>query len=185
VWYPFSTEYQASRTPLESLNGPIGVISVGDVEDRSRCLSWGTVNGDSVSALDEIPLRPVWESSDEVNDHAERGRADLEREWDEWTSSRDEKCLRELERVVKIASGQDFLLALKGNGEVWHISFRNIENANTWEYVCLFVRMSWRRLTNDSYLTSHRLPLLTSPPNSRQLLLTLPRLTRAPLGLSL
>lgn len=134
VWYPFSSEYQAALTPNEQLAPELRVVG----DDHSRALRCGTVSGEVVSQLEEIPKRPVWksEATDDDDDSSEsRSRSDLENEWTAWSSSRNAKTLEEKEKVVKIASGLDFVLALKGNSEVWFRKLGEGPVTSTWEYV--------------------------------------------------
>ena len=131
VWFPFSANYEATLTPDAELHGPLGV----EADDQSRSLRWGTV-GDVVLELEQIPKRPT---ADEEWTDAEadgRTRAELEDEWREWTVMRDTKTLADKEKVVKIACGLDFVLALKGNGEVWFRHVTEGERNVTWTHVC-------------------------------------------------
>lgn len=88
---------------------------------NSNMVRWGTVNDSVVQELPEIPARlPSSEEHDEM--------------WTAWAAELSQRALAELQRVVKIASGADFLIALKGNGEVW---FHSIKEASLsdWIYV--------------------------------------------------
>lgn len=60
-----------------------------------------------------------------------------EEEWRQWKSSRGPRELEEKEKVVKIASGLDCILALKGNGEVWYCRVKDEEgqSSSAWSYV--------------------------------------------------
>jgi SCF-associated factor 1 len=90
--------------------------------DTSRALRYGTVGEDVVDVLEGIPTRP-----DDVF-----GQSD----WEAWEKGLRARQLEESERVVKIASGLDFVVALKGNGEVWHRKVRTKETCS-WQYVSL------------------------------------------------
>jgi SCF-associated factor 1 len=131
-------------TSEADLNGPLGV----EDDDDSRSLSWGTVGAAAIFTLDSIPHRPVWEEDSDDSrgvDAAEEEQAarmerktkrqELENELAQWRSVRTERTLNEGEKVVKIASGEDFLLALKANGEVWFSRVRDNEALSNWEYV--------------------------------------------------
>lgn len=150
VWYPFSDVYRASLTPNTELNGPLGVVG----EDDSRAVRWGKV-GDIVHELEDIPPRPGIDDDDYNNDEPElesggtvreerltevegqrgarRTREEIEEEWNR-AAPLDGVSREKGEKVVKIASGSDFLVALKANGEVWFLRVREGEVAS-WEYV--------------------------------------------------
>jgi SCF-associated factor 1 len=120
-------------TPDDHLHGPLGV---GEDGDETRSIKWGTV-GYGVETLEEIPRRPGGGT-----------------EWDEWQGGISVKRLEELEKVVKIGSGLDFIVALKGNGEVW---FRSLELGESWEFVSPYQYRAY-----SSYLTSPGRPSPTS-----------------------
>jgi hypothetical protein len=148
VWYPFSEVYRASLTPNAELNGPLGVVG----EDDSRAVRWGKV-GDIVHELEDIPARPGPDIDDddqelelesggttrdesmegEKHRGARRTREEIEEEWNK-AAPLDGVSREKGEKVVKIASGSDFLVALKANGEVWFHRVREGEVAS-WEYV--------------------------------------------------
>ena len=103
--------------------------------DDSRSLKWGSVSDQAVSELEEVPKRPVYDDlRTEVMPEGPT-RSELEEEWKQWTSTRNETTLLETERVVKIASGLDFVLALKANGEVWFCRVTQDTRISSWEYV--------------------------------------------------
>jgi SCF-associated factor 1 len=117
IWYPFSQPYIDSLTNDDALYGPLGGRPDGD---ESRALKWGTVGSGVVVTLEDIPDRP----------DTEVGKS----EWEEWENGQPSKRLEEMQRVVKIDSGLDFVVALKGNGEVWYRRVKE-NQSNSWEYV--------------------------------------------------
>ncbi|KAL1413473.1 hypothetical protein Q8F55_001242 [Vanrija albida] len=136
VWFPFTREYDDASTPQSELHGPLGV----DEDDLSRALRWGTV-GDVVLTLPPIPARPRWPDEEDGRGQPEDAalRKQLEQQWDEWEARETEKTLAAAERVVKIACGHDFVLALKGSGEVWLIPTTHDGVASArWEYLPFF-----------------------------------------------
>lgn len=64
---------------------------------------------------------------------ARRTREEIEEEWNR-AAPLDGVSREKGEKVVKIASGSDFLVALKANGEVWFHRVREGE-VSSWEYV--------------------------------------------------
>ncbi len=89
--------------------------------------------------MDPLPKRPVWDQAD-VNvllddDETSQSGRDIEDGWRTWTEKYDQKTLDELEQVVKIAGGLNFIIALKANGEVWFMRVHPEEGFNQWEYV--------------------------------------------------
>jgi SCF-associated factor 1 len=162
-------------TPNEEMSGPLGAKG----EDTSRTLRWGKV-GDVVHTLEDIPSRPVCDGEDLYDeqeqelDHGEqkgarRTRKEVEDEWVAAAGRRSE------ERVVRIASGLDFLVALKENGEVWCHRVKEGEAA-AWEYVCHPPRTICWELVIDfsSFHSSPDRLYPTSPPSLRRLRATLP-----------
>ncbi|WWD16048.1 hypothetical protein CI109_100473 [Kwoniella shandongensis] len=149
VWFPFSQAYEAGLTPDDRLNGPIGVFTDSDGdEDSSRALRWGTVGNDVVVTLPEIPERPVLDTHDddwtdlggEVVTGAVKGpkmRKELEDEWKDYESTRTAKDLAEGQKVVRIAGGLEFLIALRKNGEVWHTRVKE-RHPITWQFLPYF-----------------------------------------------
>ncbi|KAI9637852.1 regulator of chromosome condensation 1/beta-lactamase-inhibitor protein II [Dioszegia hungarica] len=122
VWFPFTQGYDANLTPKAQMNGPLGVRADGNA---SRAVMWGAV-GDIVHELEALPERPTYEDED----------AEMKAKQDEWADwdSRSDKAKEDGERVVKIASGQGFVVALKGNGEVWYRQVEENVHFN-WEYL--------------------------------------------------
>jgi len=59
-----------------------------------------------------------------------------EREWTNWQANLTDKTVEEGRKVVKIASGADFLLALRASGEVWACSVAH-NTLGSWIYVSL------------------------------------------------
>ncbi|TXT15698.1 hypothetical protein VHUM_00201 [Vanrija humicola] len=131
VWFPFTREYDDVCTPESELHGPLGV----DEDDLSRALRWGTV-GDVVVTLPPIPARPQWTEEYSLQ------------HWDDWEARRTDKELAASQRVVKIACGHEFLLALKGSGEVWLIPTTHERIASaTWQYLPFFSSPSINHIT--------------------------------------
>lgn len=149
VWFPFTNEYESVSTPQNELHGPLGV----DEDDLSRALRWGTV-GDVVLTLPPIPERPRWSPQDErapvgtVPDDDQERRSELEGKWDEWEAVQTDKAFAAAQRVVKIACGHNFLLALKGSGEVWMIQTTHDGIASApWLYLPFFSSPSINHIT--------------------------------------
>lgn len=111
------------------MNGPLGVRGDGD---QSRAVKWGTVKGDVVDLLEDIPERPKWDDLDDGDIKEELMQK--EKEWEEVRHGMNESQIQRAEKVIKIASGQGFIVALRGNGEVW---IRQIHESreSEWEYV--------------------------------------------------
>lgn len=109
--------------------------------------------------LEEVPERPVWDEEWTEVEAEGPTRPELEDEWNEWASTRDASTLKEKEKVVKIASGLDFVLALKGTGEVWFHRVAVGEKGASWIYVS----------TSSITFTSPELIDMSSCPSSRAL----------------
>jgi SCF-associated factor 1 len=99
-------------------------------EQSTRVLKWGKVNGSVVRLLENIPERP----DSVVEEELIMRKEEKEREWENWQTNLTDKTIEEGRKVVKIASGADFLLALRASGEVWACSV--VHNAlGPWIYV--------------------------------------------------
>ncbi|WVR05291.1 hypothetical protein IAU60_002304 [Kwoniella sp. DSM 27419] len=133
VWYPFSRAYEAGLTPLGEMNGPIGVDDDGD---EYRAIRWGTVGNDVVMTLDALPTRPTAQEQSASSPSTGWSKTidQLEAEWEEYRSSRSPQVLQEEQKVIKIASGQDFIVALKQNGEVWFTVVKE-GTVPAWQYL--------------------------------------------------
>ena len=133
AWYPFSIAYREALTPDEQLNGARPTGS-GDM----KSMRWGTV-GDIIHELDPIPERPEWdERAHPIMPGSARTRKVIEREWEEYEHDGGTwgKGKVDEQKVVKIASGSDFAIALKQNGEVWYRRIgEQYSSKDTWEYV--------------------------------------------------
>ncbi|GMK59581.1 hypothetical protein CspeluHIS016_0801870 [Cutaneotrichosporon spelunceum] len=118
VWFPFRDDYKPATTPEEQMDGPICIDGV----NSAREFKWGTVSGDIVQPVDAIPPRP------EVN-------STLSEEHDAlWPTEYGEKAQVEAQRVIRIACGRDFIVALRRNGEVW--AARTSDGTiGAWEYM--------------------------------------------------
>ena len=91
-----------------------------------------------VEELEAIPDRPAWdEIKHPIVPGPKRSRSQIEKEWQDYERTKLPSVKGEDEhKVIKIASGSYFLIALKRNGEVW---FRRTgeayEGGAMWEYV--------------------------------------------------
>ncbi|WWC69286.1 uncharacterized protein I206_103224 [Kwoniella pini CBS 10737] len=147
VWYPFSDSYEQSLTLIGDLNGP-----VFDSEENKdeRALKHGKVGEGVLITLPPIPTRPVRKdilAGDTREFEAKSQREEnLEMAWAEYQSTRSLKLLEEEQRVVKIASGEDFLVALKKNGEVWLTVVKD-GVAPKWQYMKYFSSPTITHLT--------------------------------------
>ncbi|KAL0254049.1 hypothetical protein I308_101428 [Cryptococcus tetragattii IND107] len=105
AWFPFSDSYKQKLTPDAELNvlNPPGVEN--DADNGSRSLRWGTTAEDSNSDAKVLEL--------------------LDAEWKEYDSAHTPETVRDGQKVIKIASGLEFILALKKNGEVWYIQVKD------------------------------------------------------------
>ncbi|BEI79965.1 hypothetical protein CcaverHIS002_0104940 [Cutaneotrichosporon cavernicola] len=118
VWFPFRNDYAPATTPEEQMDGPVCIDGV----NSAREFKWGTVGGEVMQAADPIPLRPEVSST-------------LSEEHDAlWPRQYGEKARAEAQRVIKIACGRDFIVALRHNGEVW--AARTSDGTiGAWEYM--------------------------------------------------
>jgi SCF-associated factor 1 len=132
LWFPFSDEYRSALTPDEELNGPLTnpTTTSSREEQSTRELKWGKVNGSVVRLLENIPERPEMVVEEELVMRKE----EKEREWANWQANLTDKTIEEGRKVVKIASGADFLLALRASGEVWACSVAH-NTLGPWTYV--------------------------------------------------
>ena len=114
VWYPFSEEYAQECTPE-------GELTSTNPDKKGRIVKYGKV-GNVVQGLDVLPSRPDEPQVSGV--------------WDEYDADTSAKEKKDDEKVVKIASGEHFVLALKANGEVW-IHATKVNEFKSWVYVSL------------------------------------------------
>ncbi|ORY27217.1 regulator of chromosome condensation 1/beta-lactamase-inhibitor protein II [Naematelia encephala] len=128
VWHPFSQAYTAALTSEAELSGPLGQQGQ---DDDSRAVRWGTVRNEAVDKLEQVPVRPEWTGANDADTQK------LEDDWEVWASTANKRTRDEGEKVVKIASGEGFVVALKKCGEVWMRRVRDGE-AFTWEYLPFF-----------------------------------------------
>lgn len=139
LWFPFSEDYLNSLTPDEQLHGPVrpptsspgGSGDQGEDGRTDRDLKWGQVGGSVVRLVEALPSRPVLDV--DRPEQKERKKA-KDTEWGDWEGNLTSSMIDEGSKVVKIASGADFLVALKGNGEVWACSVRDTI-IGAWVYV--------------------------------------------------
>ena len=83
--------------------------------------------------MEALPERPALA----VDPTLKAKKAAKDQIWDEAESGgRSFETAEDLQKVIKIASGADFLLALKANGEVWACSVRD-PAISAWIYVSL------------------------------------------------
>jgi SCF-associated factor 1 len=111
------------------MNGPLGVRADGD---ESRAVRWGTIKGDVIDLLEDIPERPNYHDLDD-GQIKEELLAKV-KEWEEVQHGMSDSQKVKAEKVVKIASGQGFIVALKANGEVWLRQVHETQQSH-WEYV--------------------------------------------------
>lgn len=144
LWFPFSDDYKDSLTADDQLHGPLRPASPASedaTEGSGRDLKWGQVGGSIVRSLDPLPERPALHISPDVPDRGQDQKARRkakDAEWAEYESqSVDLKAREDGNKVVKIASGADFLVALKANGEVWACPVRD-GDVGIWIYVSSF-----------------------------------------------
>ncbi|WVQ78399.1 hypothetical protein IAT38_000485 [Cryptococcus sp. DSM 104549] len=162
VWYPFSDGYQEALTNDDDLHGP-NTQDEG-AQARGRDLKWGTVGAGVVETLDAIPTRPTLEEMLETSaDGHEKWLHDLEVQWTEHESVRGQKELADGQKVVKIAGGLEFLIALKKNGEVWYTRVKEGE-APFWQFLPYFSSPAITHITAQfESITSYATPTPTSP----------------------
>ncbi|WVQ71765.1 hypothetical protein IAR50_001306 [Cryptococcus sp. DSM 104548] len=170
VWYPFTPAYRESLTSEDDLNGPMKPTNgdnEDDDDDNERALKWGKVGPDVVYELPSIPERPELDQEDDK--HFEYGSRDrgghtsqeLRALWSEYESTRSRPS-EDDQKVVKLASGGEFLLALKKNGEVWHIGLKD-DLPLRWRYLPYFSSPSITHITAQfQSITSYATPTSTS-----------------------
>lgn len=93
------------------------------------------MSGDAVEALEEVPEREKWDVKYDVGE-AEEMEA-KEKEWDSPENRHTGGKDGDGEKVIKIASGQGFVVALKASGEVW-VRLIDENRQAEWEYVSFF-----------------------------------------------
>jgi SCF-associated factor 1 len=120
-WFPFRDDYKPATTPEDQMDGPVCI----DGANTARMFKWGTVNGDIMQAADPIPARP-WLNSSLAEEHDAM-----------WPELHDEKAKAEAQRVIKIACGSTFIVALRKNGEVW-MARTSDGTMGAWEYMVHF-----------------------------------------------
>ena len=132
AWYPFIHAYGQSLTPEADLSRS-GSGTASEAVQR-----WGKV-GDVVVPCGPIPDRPSRPLTD--FDHPRKGQEvhytrlrKLEEAWIAWEDKASPKERADGDLVVKIASGSDFIAALKVNGEVWIRKVRDNER-QSWLFV--------------------------------------------------
>lgn len=104
-WFPLSESYNDS---LQLDHQPPNTINPTSEDQPPRIVECGKVGAGCVLALEAIPDNDTYDSA--------RERLSGNRQ------------------VVKIASGQDFLVALLENGEVWFRALRE-SGAGDWQFV--------------------------------------------------
>lgn len=104
-WFPMSDSY---KELLQLDQQPSNTPSAVLDEQASRKVECGKVGAGCVAPLEPIP------DNDEYNSGESHNKS---------------------RKVVKIASGQDFLVALLHNGEVWFRALRE-SGAGDWQFVC-------------------------------------------------
>ncbi|WVW82946.1 hypothetical protein I302_104961 [Kwoniella bestiolae CBS 10118] len=139
VWYPFSNLYE------NSLSSELSNVETGD-EDRG--LKYGKVGDNVLVTLPSLPSRPGSQASASKTDNEFKiqRRKELQDQWSDYESSRAPRQLEAEQIVVKIASGEDFVVALKQNGEVWLIRVKE-GGRLVWQYMEFFSSPSVTHLT--------------------------------------
>ena len=139
IWYPFREGYGLSLSPEEQLN-QIHSPNWEEIEGSGpdpRAMRWGKV-GDIIETSSPIPARPVVDAGRAPRRGEEIPWEQLKKIDDAWREDEGKpsrnKSEQEQEKVVKIASGSDFLVALRSNGEVWFRHVRS-EEPNEWIFV--------------------------------------------------
>lgn len=132
LWFPFSNDYTEGLTPDDRLDGPLSNPSVPEEDKASREVKWGKVGGSIVRQLTPIPERPDIDAGQDQE--LQELKAKKDDEWDQYLQSRTDRTVEEGQKIVKIASGRDFLVALRANGEVWVCSAKDQELGD-WVYV--------------------------------------------------
>ncbi|RXK35488.1 hypothetical protein M231_07266 [Tremella mesenterica] len=135
IWFPFSSSYISTLTPDDRLDGPLRPLGSDDNDD-DRSVRWGTV-GDVTTLMDPLPVAPVWIREEERDERVRDRREKLEDEWKEWREGTMRGKKEDGEKVVKIASGLDFVVALKQCGEVWLAKVTEASVGN-WQYLPFF-----------------------------------------------
>ena len=143
IWFPFREAYGLSLSPEEQLNqiNSPNWEEVGGSGPDPRAMRWGKV-GDIIETSPSIPPRPTFESDSRPKVGEETSWAELEaldNAWRAYEAKSSGKGKDEEEKVIKIASGSDFLVALRANGEVW---FRHVgpDEPAEWIFVSTFLR---------------------------------------------
>lgn len=138
AWHPFVRAYTDAVTPNDQLNNTPPVNTAGNpiytppLEENELPVRWGTVSDGPVNQLPRIPRRPA--TMDEEEELA-------------WAEVADE--VENPLQVRTIAAGDSFVLALRGNGEVWMINCEegvDLKNG-TWEYLHHLSSSSVRHIT--------------------------------------
>jgi alpha-tubulin suppressor-like RCC1 family protein len=80
--------------------------------------------------MEAIPERPELDVGESMQ---ERKKA-KDQEWANWGSNPTSKTIEERKKVVKIACGENFVLALRASGEVWACSVMQ-QTPGPWIYV--------------------------------------------------
>ncbi|WVN86742.1 uncharacterized protein L203_101914 [Cryptococcus depauperatus CBS 7841] len=147
VWFPFAESYEAALTPDNELHGSARSTTADDGENEEeetpRGLRWGQVKSEVVIELPSLSSRPNWEGNPPDNEgsgaEGKSGKTweQLEDEWNAYESVRTTEEISESQKVIKIASGLDFLIALRKNGEVWYTKVHTGE-AFSWLYLPYF-----------------------------------------------
>jgi SCF-associated factor 1 len=92
-------------------------------------IRYGRVGEDVIFSAPSVPSRP------KVSRESDESKPGHDQQWAEWESSRTERSVEAGERIVKIASGDSFVLALRANGEVWLAPLQEGQAPVVWEYV--------------------------------------------------
>ncbi|WWC89891.1 uncharacterized protein L201_004820 [Kwoniella dendrophila CBS 6074] len=147
LWYPFSDTYENALTNNKELSGPLG--NPGEKLQETG-LKYGKVGENVLMTLPPVPPRISFRSNlaillekgrkvDDTENTPERRQQlqaeDAERQ--ERELSKPTSLLEEERKVIKIASGEDFIVALRKNGEVWLTEVKEGQIPN-WQFMQFF-----------------------------------------------
>jgi hypothetical protein len=127
------------------------------LEENEIPMRWGKVAPDAVVKLPPIPGRL-------------EGVATAEQDFG-WSEMLREGVVKQPNKVIRIAAGDSFVMALRANGEVWMINCEEGSDyaSNAWEFVSLFISCStappWFSATVD-LVTNEDKPLWNSSSTS-------------------
>jgi len=132
AWHPFLRAFADGLTPPEQLNNSPGeddegnAVYIPSLEENEIPMRWGTVAPEAVIKLPPIPARP-------------EGIASVEQE-SGWSYMLADGLVKQPGKVIRIAAGESFVMALRANGEVWMINCEEGSDyaSNAWEFLLHF-----------------------------------------------